>query len=337
MVRSLGEAMKRRDFVTLLGGAAFAWPLAARAQQPVRMRRIGLLLAYLESDPDQQEWIAAFRRQLQVLGWTEGRNLQSAYRWGAEGRADRARALAEELVSTNPDLILVVGGTELVALSQVTRSIPIVFQAGLDLIAHGLVTSLAHPGGNVTGFSALVRTMGTKWVQMLKEIAPAVARVLVLSPGNPDSLVQMPGIEATIASNGAQIIVANVLEAAEIERAIETSAREPNVGMIVLPSSAFARHHDRIIASAARHRLPTVYSVRSWTVSGGLMSYGIDHVGDFRRAASYVDRILKGEKPGDLPIQLPTKYELVINLKTAKTLGLTVPPTLLVAADELIQ
>jgi putative tryptophan/tyrosine transport system substrate-binding protein len=329
--------MRRREVIALIGGAAAALPLAARAQQRERMRRIGLLLAYLESDPDQQEWIAAFRTELEVLGWTEGRNVQSAYRWGAEGRADRARALAEELVSTNPDVILVVGGTEVVALSQVTRSIPIVFQAALDLIARGLVTNLARPGGNVTGFTALVQTLGAKWVQMLKEIAPAVARVLVLNPGNPDSLVQMPGIEATIASIGAQVIIANVLEAAEIERAIETSAREPNLGMIVLPSSAFARHHDRIIALAARHRVPTVYSVRSWTVSGGLISYGIDHVSDFRRAASYVDRILKGEKPGDLPIQQPTKYELVINLKTAKTLGLTVPRTLLTAADELIQ
>jgi putative ABC transport system substrate-binding protein len=329
--------MRRRDLVTLLGGAACAWPLAARAQQAVRVRRIGLLLAYLESDPDQREWLAAFRKELQVLGWTEGRNVQTVYRWGAEGHPDRARAFAEELVSTNPDLILVVGGTELMALSQVTRSIPIVFQAGLDPIAHGLVTNLARPGGNVTGFSALVHTMGTKWVQLLKEIALAVSRVLVLNPGNPDSMVQLPGIEATVVANGAQMIVANVLDAAEIERVIETSAREPNVGMIVLPSSAFARNHDRIIALAARHRLPAVYSVRSWAVSGGLMSYGIEHVDDFRRAASYVDRILKGEKPGNLPIQLPTKYELVINLKTAKTLGLTVPPALLVAADDMIQ
>src|SRR5262245_11935362 len=211
----IDHRMKRREFTTLLGGIAAAMlPLAARAEQAVRVRRIGLLAGYLESDPDQREWLAAFREALQVLGWTEGRNVQTVYRWGAEGRADRARAFAEELVKTNPDVILVVGGTELVAMSQVTRSIPIVFQAGLDPIAHGLVTNLARPGGNLTGFFALVSTMASKWVQLLKETAPAVSRVLVLNPGNPDSVVQLPGIEATIVANGAQMIVAKVLDAA---------------------------------------------------------------------------------------------------------------------------
>jgi putative ABC transport system substrate-binding protein len=327
----------RREFIRLLGGAAAAWPLAARAQQGAHMRRIGVLMNLGESDPEGQARIAAFREGLGKLGWTEGRELQIEYRWFA-GDPDRARAYAAELVKIKPDVIFAGTTPSLAALQPETRSVPIVFAQIGDPVGAGFVASLARPGGNITGFANFEYAIGAKWLELLKQIAPQVTRVAIIyDPTNSEAKDYLPVIETAARSFGVQVSISVVRNAAEIERAIEEFAREPNGGLIPLPSPLMAVRRDLIISLAKRHRLPNVYAYRYYPISGGLASYGIDNIDLYRRAASYVDRILKGEKPGDLPVQQPTKFELVINLKTAKALGLDPPISLLARTDEVIE
>jgi putative ABC transport system substrate-binding protein len=326
--------MRRREFITLLGGVA-AWPLAARAQQAPGMRRLGVLVDGGEADSGAV--VALFRQGLERSGWSEGRNLQSTIRW-AEGQADRVRSFATELVKMNPDLILASGGTGLTALLSETRSIPIVFVWPGDPVAAGLVASMAHPGGNATGFTAFEGgSIATKLLELLKGIAPAITQLFVLNSGNPASLALLPAIEKVIGSFGMEMTSPAVSNVAQIEQAIETAARKPKVGMMVLTGSLMSVNHDLIVALAGRHQLPAAYLSRRFVVAGGLMSYGTDQIELYRQAAPYADRILRGEKPGDLPVQAATKFELVINLKTAKALGLTIPPNLLAIADEVIE
>jgi putative ABC transport system substrate-binding protein len=321
--------MRRREFITLLGGAA-AWPRMAQAQ-PGQMRRIGVLMNLAENDPEQQALLAVFRQRIRDLGWVEGRNIHIEYRWTV-GSPDRARTYAAQLVGLKPDLILVSGGTALSALLQETRSVPIVFVGtGAPFIAN-----LARPSGNATGFTVSEPTISTKLLEMLKEIAPGITQVVILSSDNPSSTVVLPPVEAAIAPFGLQATVAHVHDAVEIEQAIGAAARETNVGLLVLGGSVAAVHRELIIALAARYRLPAAYNSGVFPRNGGLLSYGPDRI-DYREVASYVDRILRGEKPADLPVQAPTKFELVINIKTAKALGLTVPVTLQATADEVIE
>ena len=326
----------RREFITLLGGAAAAWPGAARAQQSSPVRRVGVLMNLAESDPEGQTELTAFRQRIRQLGWVEGHNVQIDYRWTV-GSPDRARAMAAELVAKKPDVILVTGGTALSMLLGETRSASIVFVMSADPVATGLVASLARPGGNATGFTGLEGTLAPKWLQMLKEIAPGIARVSILTSDNPQSSVMMPILEAAVPSFGVQATLAHVRDAVEIEQTINATARDANVGVLVVPSTITTVHRDLIIALTARHRLPAVYGNSVFPRSGGLLSYSSDRIDPYRQAAGYVDRILRGEKPADLPVQAPTKFELIINLKTAKALGLTVPVTLLVSADEVIE
>jgi len=328
--------MKRREFITLLGGAA-AWPLEARAQSPDRIRRIGVLSAFAESDPQTQANLTAFRQVLQKLGWTEGRNLGIEQRWGGAD-AERIRAFAIELVRLKPDVILVSTALALQPLLRETRSIPIVFAQMADPLGSGFVTSLARPGGNLTGFTVAEFSMFGKLLEVLKEVAPQVTRVAVIL--NPDQTPQAGmwrAIEAAAPSAGVQLTAAAARDAAELERAIDGSAGEPNAGLIVLPSPVTEGNRELIIAMAARHRLPAAYAFRHFVTDGGLISYGIDLADQYRQAAAYVDRILRGEKPGELPIQQPTKFELVLNLKTAKALGLDVQWFLQQRADEVIE
>ena len=329
--------MKRREFITLLGGAVAAWPLAVRAQQGQRMRRIGVLMGMTADDPESQVRLAAFAQGLQRLGWTVGQNIQIDYRWGA-GSAEIMRKNATELIALAPDIILAHSSMAVTPLLQATRTIPIVFTTVADPVGAGYVDSLARPGGNVTGFSNFEYTIGGKWLELLKEIAPRVTRVAVLresaiaaGPG------QFAAIQAVAPAMGVEVLPVDVRNADEIERAITAFAQSSNSGLIVTASPGAALHRNLIISLAARHRLPAIYYGRYNSVTGGLLAYGPDFADQFRRAASYVDRILKGEKPADLPVQAPTKYELVINLKTAKALGLDVPPTLLARADEVIE
>jgi putative ABC transport system substrate-binding protein len=324
----------RRDFITLLGGAAAAWPLAARAQYAPSVKRLTILADAGEAD--SRDGFAAFRQGLERSGWIEGRNLRSTIRSG-DGEADRIRALAVEVVRTSPDLIFANGGTAVTALLRETRVLPILFVSPGDPVATGLVASLAHPGGNATGFTAYEGSIGTKWVELLKELAPAARQLLVLNPGNPNSTVLLPAIEKVAGSFALALTVATVAAPAEIERAIETAARAGNVGMIVLPGSFNSVHRDLITALAAGHQIPTIFGDRRFVTAGGLASYGAEQVGLYRQAASYADRLLRGEKPADLPVQAATRFEFVLNLKTATMLGLTVPQTLLVAADEVIE
>jgi putative ABC transport system substrate-binding protein len=327
--------VRRREFITLLGGAA-AWPLAARAQPADRMRRIGILVS-AASDADAQVRIAVFQQGLHKLGWTDGRNIRSELRWGA-GDTDRIQAYATELVGLKPDVIFSVGAPALAALHRATNTIPIVFTQVADPIGGGFVPSLARPGGNITGFTNHEYAMVGKWLEVLKEVAPRVAQVAVVHhPESPSSAGYLREIGNAAASFGVQLIPGGVHNAAEIERVIEAFAREPNGGLIVLSDIATNVHRELIIALAARHRLPAVYLFRYFVTAGGLMCYGADVVDLHRRSTSYIDRILKGEKPRDLPIQAPTKFELVINLKTANALGLQVPPTLLARADEVLE
>jgi putative tryptophan/tyrosine transport system substrate-binding protein len=326
----------RREFVTLLGGAA-AWPLAARAQQSEPMRRIGVLINLAESDPEGQARLAALREGLQKLGWTEGRNIQIDYRWTA-GVPERAHAYAAELVALKPEVIFAAATSVVAPLQRETRTVPIVFAQVADPVGAGLVASLARPGGNITGFANFEFAIGAKWLELLKQIAPSVVRVAVIyDMANPESFGFLPMIEAAARSFGVQIFPTAVRDSAGIERTIDTLAREPNGGLIPLPGPLIAVQREMIIALANRHRLPNVYAFRYYTVSGGLASYGVDNIDNYRRAADYVDRILKGEKPADLPVQAPTKYELTINLKTAKALGLDVPATVLARADAVIE
>ena len=329
--------MRRRDFVTLLGGAV-AWPLAARAQQPDRMRRIGVLMSYADNDVEAQAWVAAFREGLQKLGWTEGRNIRIDTRWAASD-AGAMQRFAQELVALQLDVILSQVTPTTAALLQQTRTIPIVFAMVADPVASGFVASLSRPGGHVTGFATLEGSLGGKWLELLKEIAPRVARVAMLF--DPDMAtfaeIYLNPFNAAAASFGLEAIAAPVHDMSELESVVAAQAREPNSGLVVMPDSFFNVHRAEITLLAARYRLPTVYPYRQFTELGGLLSYGFDRLDNFRRAAGYVDRILKGEKPADLPVQAPTKFELVVNLKTAKTLGLDVPFLLQQRADEVIE
>jgi putative ABC transport system substrate-binding protein len=327
----------RRKFITLLGGAAAAWPLAARAQQDDRIRRIGVLAAQAEDDRDIQARLDGFRQGLQRLGWSEGRNLQIDYRFAA-GRADRFQPLAIELIALRPDVILAQTPPVVAVVQRESRAIPIVFVDVSDPIGPGFVASLARPGGNLTGVISFEASITGKWLAMLKEIAPGLARVALVSNSKTSSFDYFQrAAEATAPSLGIELVPNQVETAAEIERAIEVFARVPNGGLVLPPDSTTILHRDLVIALAARHRLPAVYAFRFFVAAGGLMSYSIDFVERYRQAAGYVDRILKGAKPADLPVQAPTKFETVLNLKTAKALGLPVPPGLLVAADEVIE
>jgi ABC-type uncharacterized transport system substrate-binding protein len=329
--------MRRRQFIALLGGAVM-WPLAVRAQQSARMRLIGVLMGYAENDRTAQSELAAFWAALAKLGWAEGKNLRIELRWSA-GDADRIRALAKELVDLRPDAIL--GQTTPVtgALARETRSIPIVFVAVSDPIASGFAASLAHPGGNVTGFAENESAMGGKWVELLKEIAPRTVRMaLLFNPGTPPPLkVYMPSIQAAASSFAIQAIAAPVHASDEIEGIIATQARDPGGGLIVMPNAFNVVNRELIIALTARYGVPAIYFNRFFTDSGGLISYGADRPEQVRQAAGYIDRILKGAKPADLPIQQPTKFEFIINAKTAKELGLDVPLHLQRSADEVIE
>jgi ABC-type uncharacterized transport system substrate-binding protein len=329
--------MKRREFITLVGGTAITLPLAARAQQPQRMRHIGVLTNLAAGDPEGQVRMAAFREGLSELGWSEGGNVRIDTRWGA-GDVDRYRRYAAELVALAPDVILAVTSVVVAALQRETRSVPIVFVGVIDPIGAGLVAGLARPGGNTTGFTIFEYGLSPKWLALLKEIAPHVTRAAVIrDPTSAPQIGLLGGIQSVAPSLRMEVRPIDVRDAPEIERAVTAFAREPNGGQIVFSSGLAFLHRDLIITLAVRHKLPAVYFDRAFVASGGLISYGPDQINQYRRAAGYVDRILKGEKPADLPVQTPTKYELVINLKTARTLGLDVPPTLSARADEVIE
>jgi ABC-type uncharacterized transport system substrate-binding protein len=329
--------MRRREFITLIGGAAVGSPLAALAQQPDRVRHIGVLMAAAAADPEYQARIGAFQQGLALLGWTDGRNARIDTRWATN--ADDIRRHAAELAALAPDVILAATGCTTVApLLQATRTVPIVFVIVIDPVGAGFVASLARPGGNATGFLMFEYGLSGKWLELLKQIAPGAIRVAVLrDPSIASGIGQFGAIQSAAPSLGIEATPVNVREAEEIERDITAFARSSNGGIIVTASPEASRHRDLIVTLAARHRLPAVYASRYFVTDGGLICYGPDILDQYRRAASYVDRILKGEKPADLPVQAPTKYELVVNLKTAKTLGLEVPSTLLARADEVIE
>jgi putative ABC transport system substrate-binding protein len=330
--------MQRREFIALLGGAAVAWPRAARAQQADRMRRVGVLEARTADDREAQARLAAFLQGLQELGWTDGRNVRIDYRWAAAD-ADRSRTYAAELVAVGPDVILAAGSLSVAALQQTTRTVPIVFVNIIDPVGAGFVARLARPGGNTTGFTSFEYSLSGKWLELLKEITPNLTRIAILrDPALAAGIGQFAAIQAMAPpSFGVELSPIDVRDGGEIERDIAAFARESNGGLIVTGSSATAVHRELIIMLAARHRLPAVYPFRYFVTSGGLISYGPDPIEQYRRAAGYVDRILKGEKAADLPVQSPTKYELAINLKTANALGLTMPPSLLARADQVIE
>ena len=322
--------MKRREFIALLGGAAAAWPLAARSQQGERMRRAA-------DDPEWQARVGAFQQALALLGWTIGRNVRIDTRWGTTSAAE-IRKQAAELAALAPDVILAGGTTPVGPLLQATRTVPIVFTLGVDPVGAGFVDSLARPGGNATGFMSYEFSIAGKWLELLKQIAPGVTRVAVLRDATLAVAMSLfAAIQAVAPSLGVEVIPVNMRNVGEIEQSVETFARSPNGGLIPVGSAAVVFHRELILTLAARHKLPAIYWERFFVTAGGLMSYGPDLVDQFRRAAGYVDRILKGEKPTDLPVQAPTNYELVINLKTAKALGLDVPPSLLARADEVIE
>jgi putative ABC transport system substrate-binding protein len=328
--------MKRREFILALGGAA-AWPLAARAQQGEPMRRVGALMSTAADDPEGQARIAAFQQGLQQFGWTIGRNVRIDSRWPA-GDSERIRRYAAELVALSPDVILATGSAAAGPLLQATRTVPIVFVIVPDPVGAGLVNSLARPGGNATGFIQFEYAISGKWLELLKEIAPRVTRAAVLrDPAITGGIGQFGAIQAVAPSLGVEVSPVNVRDAGEIERAIADFARSPNGGLIITGSALAVVHRHLVITLAAKHQLPAVYFQRTFVADGGLISYGADVVDQYRRAASYVDRILKGEKPADLPVQAPTKYELVINLKSAKALGLEIPSSVLARANEVIE
>jgi putative ABC transport system substrate-binding protein len=330
--------VKRREFITLIGGAAAAWPLMARAQQGDRMRRIGVLVSLAEDDPELKPRLAAFRQGLERLGRSEGRDIRIDYRYAPAANADQAQAPAKELIALQPDVIFVHGTPTTAALLRETRTIPIVFAAVSDPVGAGFVASLARPGGNITGFLLYEASIIGKWLAMLKEIAPGLGRVaLVANPKTMPYDYWLRAGEALAPSLAIELVPRHVETAADIERTIESFSRVPNGGLILPPDTTTNVHRDLIVALAVRHRQPAVYPARYFVAAGGLMSYETDRVDMNRQAASYIDRILRGAKPADLPVQAPTKYETVINLKTAKALGLTVPPGLLIAADEVIE
>jgi putative tryptophan/tyrosine transport system substrate-binding protein len=330
--------MRRRNFIALLGGAAVGWPLLARAQKPERMRRIGVLMSHSADDPDALAMVSAFAQGLQERGWTVGGNARIEYRWGA-GDLDRFRRYAAELVALSPDVVLASAGSIVGAFQQASRTVPIVFVTTIDPVGGGWVESLSRPGTNATGFASFEFSMSGKWLELLKEIAPGVKRVAVIrDPAVPAGSGGFAAIQAVAPSFGVELTPIGVRSADEIERGITTFARSANGGLIMVgPPSSVQRHRDLIATLAARHRLPAVYPSRLFITDGGLVSYGADPLDQYRRAADYVDRILKGEKPADLPVQAPTKFELIINLKTAKALGLEVPPTVLARADEVFE
>jgi putative ABC transport system substrate-binding protein len=329
--------MRRREFITLLGGAVATWPLAARAQQAERMRRIGILMSLAADDKQAQARLAAFLQGLQELGWTDGRNVRIDIRWGT-GDSDRNRRHAAELVGLAPDVILASGGSVVGTLLQATSTVPIVFTQTPDPVGAGFVESLARPGGNATGFSIFDYSLGGKWLELLKEIAPGVTRVAVIRDAStPQGIGQFSALQSLAPSLSLEVTPINARDAADIERAIAAVQRNPNSGLIVTGSNLAIIHRELIITLAAQYRLPAVYPLGFFVTAGGLISYGPDAIDPHRRAAAYVDRILKGEKPANLPVQAPTKFELIINLKTAKALGLDVPPTLLARADEVIE
>jgi ABC-type uncharacterized transport system substrate-binding protein len=329
--------MRRREFITLLGGAAATWPVAARAQQPERVRRIGVLLNATPDNPDYQAWVGAFRQALQELGWVDGRNVRIDIHWATVDPAD-IRRQAAELVALAPDVILAPGTTTVAPLMRATRTVPIVFPIIPDPVAGGFVDSLAHPGGNATGFMLFEYSISGKWLELLKQIAPGVRRVAVLGdPDIPTGPAQFGVIQAVAPSLRVEVNSFNKRDASEIERAVTAFAETPNGGLIVTAGGPALTHRDLVITLAARHKLPAVYYDRAFVDAGGLLSYGPDRIELYRRAAGYVDCILKGEKPADMPVQAPTKYQLVINLKTAKALGLDVPVHLQQIADEVIE
>jgi len=329
--------MRRREFVTLIGGAAL-WPLTAQGQQPERMRRIGVLPGGGDTDdPRSQPNISAFLQALQQLGWADGRNVKIDYRWPA-GDADKARKYAAELVALAPEVIVTISSTNMTALLQATRTVPIVFVAVADPVGAGYVDSLSRPGGNATGFLLFDYSLSTKWLELLQEVAPGVKRAAVLrDPTISSGPAQFGVIQAAAPSLRVEVSPVNVHDASEIERGVTAFARSGNGGLIVTGSPLSLVHRELIIALSARHKLPAIYFLRPFVTDGGLISYGPNVPDQARRAAGYVDRILKGEKPADLPVQAPTKYETVLNLKTAKALGLEIPPTLLAIADEVIE
>jgi putative ABC transport system substrate-binding protein len=329
--------IRRRDFIRLLGGSAAAWPLVASAQQDGRVRRIGMLMAGDENDPVRKIYVSAFTQALAGLGWTDGRNLRMDFRWYG-GDNNRIRALAQELVGLQPDIILTGSGVATVAVQRETRTIPIVFASANDPVAIGIVPRLNQPGGNITGFATLEASLGGKWLELLSEIAPGLKRVAFMF--NPDAVtasVYMPSLEAAARSLKVEPIIAHIHSEVEIEAAIIALGREPGSGLVVVPDGFIASHRAPIILAAARNNVPAVFWQSAFARDGGLLSYGPDVVDAYRRAATYVDRILRGEKPGDLPVQFPTKFEMILNLKTAKALGLTVPLTLRAIADEVIE
>ena len=331
--------MRRRDFISLLGGAAVAWPIAARAQQPERVRRIGVLMGYPENDLEGTAFFAAFREGLDRLGWVEDRNTRFDTRWATADDAEARQRFAKELVALQPDLILSNNTPTTAALLQQTRAMPIIFATVSDPVGSGFVASLARPGGNVTGFQTAVGSLAGKWLELLKEIAPSVSRVAFLFSRATASYAEayLNPFKAAAASLAVDAIAAPVRDMSELESVVAAQARAPNGGLIVMPDSFTDVHRAEITSLAARYSLPAVYPRRIFAELGGLLSYGIDQFDNYRRAASYADRILKGEKPSELPVQAPTKYELVINLRSAKILGLTVPPALLATADEVIE
>jgi putative ABC transport system substrate-binding protein len=330
----MSAKMKRREFITLLGGAVVAWPLAARAQQ--RIRRVGVLLGLAAEDPESSRRVTVFAQTLQQLGWSEGRDFHVEYRWGA-GDVGLLQKHAAELVALAPDVIVANGDSAMGPLQQATRTIPIVFVNVGDPVGAGFVASLAQPGGNVTGFTAFEFTLSAKWLELLKDIAPRVTRVAVIrDPTVPGGVGQFAAIQGAAVALGVNLVPVDMRSNAEIDRGVTAFARQPNGGLIIT-SPRSAVHRSTIIELAARYRLPAVYPYRYHVTSGGLIAYGADIVDQYRHAAAYVDRILRGENPADLPVQAPTKYQLIINLKTAKALGLEVPPALLARADEVIE
>ena len=330
--------MRRREFITLFGVAALAGPCAARAQQADRVRRVGVLMSRAAGDPEEQARFAGFLQGLQKLGWTDGRNVRIDYRWAAAD-ADRSRTYAAELVALAPDVILASGSASVAGLLQTTRTVPIVFVNVIDPVGAGYVARLARPGGNATGFTAFEYSLSGKWLELLKEIAPNLTRIAILrDPALAAGIGQFAAIQAMAPSSfGVELSPIDVRDGGKIERDIAALARESNGGLIVTASSAASVHSELIIMLAARHRLPAVYPFRYFVTTGGLISYGPDPTDQFRRAAGYVDRILNGERPTDLQVQASTKFELAVNLKTAKALGLNVPPAVLARADEVIE
>src|SRR6516164_3244887 len=329
--------MRRREFLKVVAGSASIWPLAAHAQQPNQMRRIGVLMNRAANDPDGQARLAAFKQNLQRLGWTDGSNVRIDTRWG-EDDVERERRYAAELLALAPDVILASGTLSVAPLQRISRTLPIVFVGVVDPVGGGIVDNLARPGGNVTGFLVFEYSLGGKWLDLLRQVAPGVTRVAVLrDPEIPSGTAMFGVIQSAAQSVGLEVSPVGMRDSGEIERAVADFARPANGGLIVTTGASVSVHRDLIVTLAARHKLPAVYAYRFIVAAGGLMSYSPDQIDEFRRAAVYVDRILKGAKAADLPVQAPTKYELVVNLKTAKALGLSVPQSLLSRADEVIE